>query len=134
MYLVDSSIWIRILRRRAYANLQEMVIPHLMSGNAAVNKVVRTEVLVGARDEREYGAFAWQLDTLTDLAIGDSTWSNAAELGYRLRRVGFTTGIPDLLIAASAIEHDAVLMHADSDFDRIAQHSDLRVESYVESV
>jgi hypothetical protein len=34
----------------------------------------------------------------------------------------------------AGIEHDAVLIHADADFDRIAANADLRVESFANAV
>jgi predicted nucleic acid-binding protein len=39
----------------------------------------------------------------------------------------------DLIIAASAMEHEAVLVHSDADFDRIAANSGLRAESLAEA-
>lgn len=134
MYLIDSSIWIRILRRRSHPQLQERVAPLVVSGEAVFNQIVRTEVLVGALNEREYQRYSWQFDGLINLVLESATWDLAANIGFKLGRAGLPTGVPDLLIAASAIEHDAVLMHADSDFDRIARHTGLKVESYVDAV
>jgi predicted nucleic acid-binding protein len=102
----------------------------MQSADAAVNGVVITEVVRGARDESAFDQMLEHLSSLTNLQFGGDTWRLAASLGFSLRRAGVTASLGDLLIAASAIEHDVVLIHADSDFDRIAQHSDLKVESY----
>jgi len=131
MKLIETSVWVKFLRRRPHAVLQQQVSGLIGSGEAAINSIVRLELLLGTRDRRSFEGIADELSGVTDLTIVARTWDIAADLGYQLRRLGLPTAIPDLVIAASAIEHDIVLLHADSDFDRIAQHSDLRVESYV---
>ena len=90
-------------------------------------------MLVGCRTPEEYTTNDQRFRGLVQLPIEQAIWEAAAGLGFALRRRGVTSALPDLLIAASALEHDAIVVHADTDFDRIAQHSDLRVESYTES-
>ena len=50
---------------------------------------------------------------------------------YDLKIKGVNVPYTDILIAASAIKEKAVLLHADSHFDTIAKHSELKVESLV---
>ncbi len=88
------------------------------------------ELLVGARDRPEFDRIASSIAGSMWLPITASTWVRATELGYSLRRSGLTFAPPDLLVAACALEHNAVVLHMDSDFDLIAEHSDLQVESY----
>ena len=101
--------------------------------SVATNDVIRVEMLVGCRTPQEYAINDQRFRGLNQLAIARDIWDAAAGLGFALRRRGVTTAFPDLLIAASALQHSAIVVHADADFDLIAQHSDLRVESYVES-
>jgi predicted nucleic acid-binding protein len=129
-YLVDSSIWIRLFRKRLNQQMAAKVDAILAERRAATNGFIRLEIVSGAGTEKEYRESLDNLSALTQLEITDSTWTRAARLGYDLRRKGLPNQSSDLLIATSAIEHDAVLMHADADFDLIAQHSDLKVESY----
>jgi tRNA(fMet)-specific endonuclease VapC len=49
--------------------------------------------------------------------------------GFELAKLGFTDN--DLWIAASAIEHDAVLVSDDGDYRRMADVSNLRVETWL---
>ncbi len=100
---------------------------------AASNSVVELELVIGCRTPDETSQVRTNLAGLRDLQILRATWNRAASLGFELRRKGVTASVPDLLIATSAIEYDAVLLHADGDFDDIARHSDLRVESYAEA-
>lgn len=43
----------------------------------------------------------------------------------RARRGTHRRPIPDLLVAATALEHDATVLHYDRDFDLIAEVTDL---------
>lgn len=132
LYLIDTSVWVLVLRRRPPPQLAERVRSLIDADAAAFNEMVRLEILVGCRERREFEMMASLLEGLVRLPIGEATWGRAAELGFDLRRRGVIASTPDLIIAASALEGEAVLLHADSDFDRIAAPSGLRVESYVE--
>lgn len=132
--LIDSSAWIRVFRRLPNPDLASSVDEILRRGAAATNGLIKLEIVSGARNEREFADYSEALNALIQLTIDDRTWTHAARLGYRLRRQGFTVHSPDLIIAASAIEHDAVLIHADADFDRIAASSGLAVESFANAV
>ena len=131
LYVIDTSAWIAV-RRQPRAPQSERTLSLILEGLAAINPIVRLELLVGCRDESEFAETDRELSGLTDFEMLDITWDTAARLGFNLRRKGVTVPVPDLLIAASAIEHEAVVVHADKHFIDIAQHSDLRVESYAE--
>lgn len=129
-FLIDTSVWIRVYRRRPDPILEERVSGLLSHRLVLSNPVILSEMLVGCKTEDEYEGIQTDFKGLIDLAVDDGAWRLASWLGFSLRRSGIIVSLPDLIIAASAIEHDAVLMHADADFDRIAAHSSLRVESY----
>ena len=132
--LLDTSIWVLLLRRHRSGDLVARTTELIQAGYGATNGVVKLEVLVGCRDEADFELAERRLSAVADLPLTAATWRIAAVLGFRLRRKGITTSIPDLIIAACAMENDALLVHADADFDRIALNSDLRVESYVDQV
>lgn len=92
---------------------------------------VRAEVLRGTRNETEYRRLAGMLDALARLATDERDWDEAARLGFRLRRVGATAGLADLIIATVATRHGLPVLHCDADLDRVAANSRLKVESYV---
>lgn len=104
----------------------------LRAGSVSLTEMVRFEVLAGYRDEHEMGAASFELTALDFLEMNRAVWDEARVLSNRLKRASLPKGLPDLLIAATAIHYDAVLLHADSDFEIIAQHSDLKTESYLE--
>lgn len=130
VFLVDSSIWIRLIRLSPAPVLLARIDSLLTSKRVAVNGQIRLEVLSGAPNEARFAQYDRTFGGLIQLSIRDDTWNRAARMGYELRRSGLTVNAPDLIIAASAVEHNAILIHADSDFDHIADHTDLRVESY----
>lgn len=134
MNLLDSSFLIAGLRRSPRPAIALRLDQLLSLRAAAINGVVAVEVLVGYKTRELFDEVRSELAALTTFEITAVTWDLTAILGLSLRRVGLPMQLPDLVIAASAIEHDATLIHADSDFDLIAEHSDLKVESYVGAV
>ncbi len=90
--------------------------------------MVRLELLRGARDDAEFLLIEAGLYAAQALPTSAREWSEAINLGLRLKRAGVNVGAPDLLIAAVAITHQALLVHADADFEQIAQHSTLLTE------
>ncbi len=130
LFLADSSIWICLSRPAAPSRLVARVAELIAANVVAFDLIVCLEVLVGSRDDGEFARNEEDFQGLIELPVLTSTWNSSARLGFDLRRKGVSVSIPDLLIAGSAIEHSAVLIHADSDFDRIAANSDLLVESY----
>lgn len=130
LYLIDSSVWIRVIRGSPPDDLAARVRALVGSSLAAVNPLIRLEIMIGAKDERCRAAYESAIGGLTQLSIADQTWDSATALGFQARQRGVTAHAADLIISASAIEHQAILVHADVDFDRIAASSPLRVESY----
>jgi predicted nucleic acid-binding protein len=102
------------------------------AGVAATTDVVVTELLRGARNDVDYARLQARLSVLPLLPVTPERWVEAARLGYLLlRRHGLTVATPDLVIAAVAIANSATLVHRDSDFDLVARHAALVVESHI---
>ena len=132
--LIDSSIWIPVLRRThpAAPPLRTRIAELQGDGTAATTEPVVLELLRGARDDANYQRLDVELRALPCLTMTSERWQVAAELAYRLRRQhGMTFPTNDLLIASVAMAHGATLVHRDGDFDLIARHTPLRVESHV---
>jgi hypothetical protein len=97
----------------------------------AVTEVVLGEVFAGARSAKDHGALRGtllgfpllRLETLAD-------YEEAAAL-YRACRDGGETlrSLTDCLIAVPAIRAGLPVLHADSDFDKLARHTPLEVVS-----
>jgi hypothetical protein len=129
MILVDTSVLIDYLEGRESAaalrfhEILERDIPFGLS------PITYMEVLQGARTEKDFAVLSEYLESQTfyGLKEGLASYTAAAKIYFRLRRRGYSIGSSvDCLIAQTAIEHGLLLLHNDSDFDRIAEVSQLK--------
>jgi len=120
MYLVDSSVWVEYLRPGGSPEAKKRVRHLMESGAAATCGVVTVEVLRGARRSEDFQALAEAFAALPQLAVDEKVIARAAGWGFELDRKGKVLPTTDLLIAAAAFGR-AVLVHADADFETIAE-------------
>lgn len=101
----------------------------LLTGDTqlATCDAIRMEVLAGARNRAHLADLRALLARCVNLPLIAENYEAAASLYRTCRQSGETVRrLIDCLIAASAIGHDAPLLHVDVDFDVIARHSTLR--------
>jgi predicted nucleic acid-binding protein len=119
MILVDTSVWVRSLRRQP-SEEREILRALLMSGEVASCDLILAEVLQGASSDADFADLLQRLPTGTHfLHVTEDTWIAAAELSYRLRRRGLRTALSDCVIAALALTHDIEVYSIDRDFSRV---------------
>lgn len=120
MILVDTSVLINLLRGTGGKKtelLREVITRGLTFG---ISVLTYQEVLQGAKDEREFSTLEQYLGSLKIYYLPEEQgfFSAASRLFYSLRRNGITPrGTVDVLIAATAMAHEAYLLHDDKDFD-----------------
>jgi predicted nucleic acid-binding protein len=130
MILIDTSVWIAVLRDRS-GNLQEAVRSRIGSEVYALSRFNQLELLQGARDGREWLLLDDYLSTQLYLEAFETTWREAARIYFDLRRRGTTlASTVDCCIAQIAIENDATLLHRDRDFESIARVRPLSQEYF----
>ena len=134
LYLVDTSAWIFALRRDSLEPIRRRNDELLEMDVVATCGIIELELLAGAASEGEFARLQSRLLGVHRLPIEESDWESSARLAFSLRRAGVTVPFTDVLLSALAIRHDAVLLHADRDFDLVANHAQLKVESLVELV
>lgn len=130
MIVVDSSVLIDFLRGKSSPEVQLLRRLDAEASLFAIPTVCCQEVLQGVRGEREWDLVASYLATQRRLDSDDPwrTHTSTARLYFDARRRGLTPrSTVDCWIAALTIEADAELLHADADFDRLAEVSALRV-------
>lgn len=126
MVLVDTSVWVDVFRDatgREGGALRSLV----GSDDAVLTRFNQLELLQGARDEQEWSLLVSYLDGQDYLEARSESWREAARIYFDLRRQGRTVHSPiDCCIAQLALEHDALLVHRDRDFETIAEVRALR--------
>ncbi len=120
VFLLDKSALVRVGRdeaaREAFFSLDQ-------SGILATCAIIDLEVGYSARSFADYVTTSDSRHELyTDLHLNPAVFRRAKQVQRALAARGQHRGpgIPDLVIAACAEVHDAVIVHYDKDFDTIA--------------
>ena len=125
--LLDTSLWIDFTRTRSPATLKQFIAPFVLDPAAHLAEPVRFEMLRSAQPD-ETRQLTAQFATLPMLSTPADLWQQAIELGQACRQIGQTVLSLDLLVAAVALHHNAVLVSFDADFETIASVSALRLQ------
>jgi predicted nucleic acid-binding protein len=129
--VVDTSVWIDVLNETNSPQAKRCV--ELIEGGEpiALTDIVVTEILQGLRSDREARLVEGHLKAFPILRLdGLEDFVLAADLYRMARRAGVTIRKTlDCLIAAPCIRTGAPLLHADTDFDRLAKCTPLRLYS-----
>lgn len=129
MILADTSAWVEWLRAtgsRVHLRMRELV----EAGDAvASTDPVLLELLAGARDDETRRKLRRMLASFDFLPVrGPFDYEDAADLYRACRRSGSTPrSLMDCLIAAVAIRNGVPVLHADSDFELLAETTPLLV-------
>jgi predicted nucleic acid-binding protein len=124
-HLLDTSV----LTRLRYAAVRAIVEPLAATGRAARAGISDLEMGYAARNTAEWDRLMADLETFA-LVETDASHVTRARHVQRLLASRSQRGrkIPDLLVAAAAEAAGLVVLHYDSDFDRIALVTGQRCE------
>lgn len=130
MIVVDSSVWIGILRgldTPAVHGLREIV--EADDDQILVGDLILLEVLQGARDEGHAVRIERNLRRHPIAPMLNETVAVEAARNYRLLRArGITVRKTiDMIIGTFCVTGDHLLLHDDRDFDPMTEHLGLRV-------
>ena len=116
--LVDKSAW----EQRHHSDLAKQKIDQLAAtGRAATCLPVALEQLYSARNAEDFASRRAALELLQWLPVTPAVEDEAIQLMARMARKGqHRLPLPDVMIAATAAVHEAVILHYDRDFERIA--------------
>jgi len=121
MILVDTSVWVQVLRDKSGKTVQAFR-EKTGSGTIVFSHFIQLELLQGAKDEFEWRRLDQYLASQYYLETSEDTWRHAARIYFELRRSGVTINSPiDCCIACIAMEYQALLLHRDHDFEKIAE-------------
>jgi predicted nucleic acid-binding protein len=115
-YLLDKSAWVRTQHSHDAAKR----IAHLFRrADVALCTITVLEILYSARNNAAYRRDLNYLSRLPWVDLGKPRRS--VELQADLAKRGqHRTSIPDVIIAATAAEHELTILHYDSDYERLA--------------
>jgi len=130
MILVDTSIWIDVLRDKT-GNVVRAFKSRIGDEVIVFSRFIQLELLQGANDKHEWRRLDEYLSAQYYLEASEKTWRNAARIYFELRRSGITVRSPiDCCIACIAMESQALLLHRDRDFESIAEITPLDNEYF----
>jgi predicted nucleic acid-binding protein len=120
LVLADTNIWIDYFKVRNYR--YEKTINNLIDAQTmATTGVIVAEVLHGSRSKAQFEEVADMLSGLAMLDTTEPVWWSASRLTYRLKEQGETLPLPDIVIAAVALEYECSLFTEDLGFRRIPE-------------
>lgn len=125
--LIDTSVWIEFFRPNGDASYRNAVCELIDDNKSALCGMILSELLKGARSEKEYKELEERLSTLLYLGTPESTWNKAGRIASHLLRKGIQVPMTDLVIAVIAIENKSPLFHKDKHFSLLEKHTDLKV-------
>lgn len=118
--LIDTSVWINLFRDRT-GSIASTVRSIVGDDDIVLTRFNQLELLQSSLNEREWSLMSDYLDGQDYLEANPDIWRTAAHIYFELRRRGQTVrSTIDCCIAQIAIEHRALLLHEDRDFESIA--------------
>ncbi len=119
MVLVDSSIYIRLLRTGVdpVAALAEHFEPTELVGC----DIVRCEVLRGIIRPKVRADLGMFFDLLVHVTMDHRAWQETEDLAWQLDRAGRVLPLTDIIIAVCALRANAAVLTRDQHFKMIPQ-------------
>jgi len=112
--IVDTCIWIEFFRggNIISENLRQLITQERVSGTG----VVLSELLQGAKSNREQSAIMEIFDFIDYVEMTRITWIEVGKLSARLRAAGKTIPLSDISVACCALKANYLIYTIDSHF------------------
>jgi predicted nucleic acid-binding protein len=127
--IIDTSAWIESFRPQSDRKFSNLVKDLILNGRVLIPGIVKTELLRGTKNKKEYNRINELLKGLEYLPVPDEFWEKLSLFSFDLFRKGITVPLIDTYIALLCIEKNALILHRDKHFDLIAQQFSLKVLS-----
>ncbi len=114
--IIDSSAWIESFSPKCDKLLISAIKDLIMQGHVLLPGIIRTELLRGAKNKKEYKNLNDMLKGLAYLPVSEIFWEKLAEFSYSLLRKGINVPLTDTYIAFLCIENNASILHRDKHF------------------
>jgi predicted nucleic acid-binding protein len=124
LILVDTSVWVAVLRDVRKRRVLEAA---LAGSTPVLSRFTQHELLAAVPDERQWDLLNGYLAAQEYLELGPESWPQAARICFDVgRRTRTPADVVDCCVAQLAIDHDALLLHRDRQFEAIAKVRSLR--------
>lgn len=129
MILVDTSVWIEFFNGVKSTGVQMLEDLIEREEDVCISDYILAEVLQGFRKDRDFELAQRHLLRFPVYSLYDlDSYIKAAQIYRRCRQKGVTIRkTADCMIAQTAIENNLVLLHHDSDFDKISSVCPLNI-------
>ncbi|HCW06163.1 MAG TPA: VapC toxin family PIN domain ribonuclease [Cytophagales bacterium] len=127
--IFDTSVWIDFLRGKK-TGLADLLQHRILEDEKVfICPPIYQEILQGIKTENELVEIKQLLTSLDFLSLDPYFVAEGAAKIFRdIQRKGVTIRKPnDCIIAFYAIHFNLKLVHSDSDFDKIAKHTSLKI-------
>jgi predicted nucleic acid-binding protein len=125
--IIDTSAWIESFRPQSEKTFINLVKDLILKGRILVPGIIKTEILRGTKNKKEYNQLNDLLKGLEYLPVADDFWEKLSLFSFRLFRKGVTVPLTDTYIALLGIENNASILHRDKHFDLIAEKVPLKI-------
>jgi len=116
--LIDTCGWVEFLRSRE-GSLGDKVEQALAEDAATLCSVTVTELLQGAKGQKEKQQLAFLFENVECLPVLEVDWVTAGYALQDLRSRGITLPVTDALIAAVANRHGLPILTVDAHFQHL---------------
>jgi len=127
LVLVDTSAWIDFFRDDS--SPYGAVVDALLQENlVCTTGLVKAEILPGARTKKEFNLLKEYFNVLPLLQDPDSMWDDVICVQRKLKQKGINgVGIPDLIVAVTAMKHEVKVFSRDHHFDSMKKNIGLKI-------
>jgi len=116
--LVDTSIWIEYFNKPD-SNAGKSLENLLKKGRVFLTGIILTELLQGAKIEKEFESILESMLALPFLETTINTWIQSGRISFALRKKGITIPTTDLIIASLSLENNCKIFTLDLHFNKI---------------
>ena len=125
--IIDTSVWIESFRPSADQSLHRIVKDLILRELVLLPGIIKTELLRGAKNKKEFIQLSQLLKGLEYLAVHEDFWERLSEFSFQLFRKGVVVPLTDTTIALLCIENQASILHRDKHYDMIANKTKLKI-------
>ena len=127
--IIDTSAWIESFRPDSDKSFCALVKDLILKGQVLIPGIIKTELLRGTKNKKEYNRLNELLKGLEYLPVPEEFWERLSWFSFDLFRKGIVVPLVDTYISLLCIENDVSILHCDKHFDLIAENFPLKVLS-----